>query len=185
MARWAPRLGPNQPPRPFQRHVPSLVPQHLSHPFLFLLSPFFHSYPWSGLALPAYLRSGFGRLTAGPGRNNFLCLEPNWTGFPYCLHQQATSSQPFCPKGTTPEATLNLGCWPRSGGGYLTDPLAVAVGRGAQEEVGMEERQGKKSRVMNMHKGAFRQQKEKSLKGRNTERKAVRNPLYLYRVEVG
>lgn len=59
MARWAPWLGPNQPPRPFQRHVPSLVPQHLSHPFLFLLSPFFHSSPWPGLSPPAYLCSGF------------------------------------------------------------------------------------------------------------------------------
>ena len=59
------------------------------------------------------------------------------------------------------------------------------MGRGVQEEVGMEERQGKKSRVKNMDKGALRQQKEKSLNGRNTERKVVRNPLYLYRIEVG
>lgn len=99
MARWAPRLDPSQPPRPFQRHVPSLVPQHLSHPFLFLLSPFFHSSPWSGLSPPAYLRSGFGRLTTGPGRNNFLCLEPNWMGFPYPSPPASHFLPTILPKG--------------------------------------------------------------------------------------
>ena len=85
--------------------------------------PFFSSYlpsstPHLGQASPHQLISAlaFGRLTAGPGRNNFLCLEPNWMEFPYpSLHQRATSSQPFWPKGAAPEATLNLGCW-RGGG---------------------------------------------------------------------
>lgn len=69
--------------------------------------PFFSSSlpsstPPLGQASPHQLISAlaFGRLTAGPGRNNFLCLEPNWMEFPYpSLHQRATSSQPFWPKG--------------------------------------------------------------------------------------
>lgn len=58
-------------------------------------------------------------------------------------------------------------------------------GEGCRKKWEWKKGRGKKSRVKNMDKGALRQQKEKSLKGRNTERKAVRNPLYLYRVEVG
>lgn len=120
LARWGPRLGLNRPLRSFQRQVPSPVPQRLSHPFLFLLSPLFHSSPWSGLSPPSHLRSGFGRLTAGPGRTNFLCLEPNWTGFPSpSLHQRASSSQRFWPTGpkaTAPEATINPGV---AGGGVI------------------------------------------------------------------
>lgn len=59
----------------------------LSTPFMPLFFPSslpaFHASPSSELSPPSHLRSDFGRLTEGPGRTNFLCLEPDWTGFPF------------------------------------------------------------------------------------------------------
>lgn len=191
LARWGPWLGLNQPLRSFQRQVPFPVPQRLSHPFLFLLSPLFHSSPWSGLSPLSHLRSGFGRLTAGPGRTNFLCLEPNWTGFPSpSLHQRASSSQRFWPTGpkaTAPEATINPGV--AGGGVILTDSLAVAVvqwDKGCKKWEWKSGRKETESRVMNMDRVWYRQWKEKkSEREEHRKESSEESSSYLYRVEVG
>lgn len=59
---------------------PVLLSCPLSSP---LLSPPNTSPLHQALSPLSHPRSGFGRLTEGPGRTNFLCLEPDWTGFPF------------------------------------------------------------------------------------------------------
>lgn len=73
-------------PRPASAGLPetgafSIPSAPFSPPFLPRPSIPFHASPWSGLSPLSHLRSGFGRVTAGPAKTNFLCLEPDWRDF--------------------------------------------------------------------------------------------------------
>lgn len=87
-------------PKPASAGLPetgafSIPSAPLSRPFLPRPSPPFPASPWSGLS-PTISPTGFGRLTAGPGKTNFLCLEAYRTGFHSpILRQRASFSQRF------------------------------------------------------------------------------------------